>query len=159
MDGLRKLLDEATPGPWEADFGVEPGRNIPLRVYLPCINGLSAWFEIACVSSPDTQEIGYTEGALSEEQTQHNAAYIAAASPDLIIQMADRIEELEKALRPFAASFMKPQTKYMMAHEDYDAEPLDSLTAGDLNFGHLRTASRALNEETILALKSKEPKL
>ena len=71
-----------TKGPWWPDFDTEPGRDIPVRVNLPCINGLNAWFPIGAATWFDFQEIGYTDGVLNEDATVANARLIAAA-PDL----------------------------------------------------------------------------
>lgn len=50
---------------------------------LPCINGLSARFELAVVYTPDAAEEGYTDGALNDDVALANARLIAAA-PELL---------------------------------------------------------------------------
>ena len=64
---LRVLAEKATPGPWCSNES---------RVYFPNLKG---GFDLRCAPRADA-----------------NAAYIAAASPDVVVGLLDRIAELEK---------------------------------------------------------------
>jgi hypothetical protein len=69
---------------------------------VPCINGLTAWFEVAHVDDPDEAEMGYSDGAIGSADDR--AAYIAAANPQVVLALLGRVEALEAALRPFATA-------------------------------------------------------
>lgn len=56
------MNDQATKGPYRAEKShYNDSWNIQ-RQY-PCINGLSAWFQVAVVHEADEAEMGYTDGA------------------------------------------------------------------------------------------------
>jgi hypothetical protein len=92
----------------------------------------------------------------NDNDIERTARYLEGAAPGsmesdkyaaaLIRRLRDERDVARKALEPFASCFMKPQTKYMIGHKDYDSEPLDELTADGLTFGHLRAAFLALKE-------------
>jgi hypothetical protein len=65
--------------------------------------------------------------------------YTIAASPDLFLAMVARIEELEKALEPFA----KAADELIPGTPDEAGVMWDGIVAM-ANAGHLRTAARAL---------------
>jgi len=87
---LRALAEAATPGRWDHDAG-----NVVLddRYQVCCGRGT-----MECCGDP---EIAGNVHLLAET-SPHDAAYIAAANPQTVIALLDRIERLEKALRPFA---------------------------------------------------------
>lgn len=77
-----------TKGPWDADFDTEPGRDIPVRVNLPCINGVNAWFQVGSAFCFEISEIEYTDGVLHDDAVVANAHLIAAAPYlyDMLVQ-------------------------------------------------------------------------
>jgi hypothetical protein len=80
-------------------------------------------------------------GLFNPELANHDAVRgLIIECRHVLRRLRDERDEARKALEPFASCFMKPQTKYMMLHKDYDSEPLDELTADGLTFGHLRAA-------------------
>jgi hypothetical protein len=118
---VKQKAEAATPGPWVG--GITTGWNFPGQV------------------SQGTPENRIRRIAMTEEEDQRaNGAYIAAASPDLILAMAARIEELEKALEPFAraASLYRPETEDCVIADDNEA----------FDVGHLRTAALILKLES-----------
>ena len=71
MAELRRLAESATPGPWEAyDRGV----------------GWEVWFDGAPLNS-----------AFRETFPAYDAAYIAAASPDVVLSLLDRLAHMTEA--------------------------------------------------------------
>lgn len=73
----------------ERPAGADPdaGMTWPIEVELPCINGLSAWFTLGNIYSPDRAAQGYTDGALNDDLARSFAAHIvkslaAPAAPE-----------------------------------------------------------------------------
>ena len=82
-----------TPGLWRyARWDAQP--HYLVEVNLPCINGVAAWFALAHVFIPDEAEVGYTDGAHSEEAAEANARLIADA-PTLLAENRRLREALE----------------------------------------------------------------
>jgi hypothetical protein len=76
---------------------------------------------------------------VSEAEAYRMAFRFSVAEPDLFLPMAARIEELEKALEPFAKE----------GEKSYPGEKDTWRIHSEINIGHLRTAARALNKETL----------
>jgi hypothetical protein len=76
--------------------------------------------------------------------TRDWGAFQDAASPDLFLAMAARIEELEKALKPFAGAYDYYKLWHPALLEDESASCMEY---GHATIGHLRTAARALKGE------------
>ena len=86
---LRKLAEQATPGPWRHYNG-------KLRSRFPSvINEVKG--------PPDTPPIvnwgGFDTCDTPRPQLKANAAYIAAADPTTVLRLLDAIEELERELK------------------------------------------------------------
>jgi len=79
MDDLRKLAEAATPGPWKFDDDAMGCRAIK--------GGKSGSHKQAQYT-----EIAYTVGLSNDERDRANAAYIAACSPDRILNLLDVVE-------------------------------------------------------------------
>jgi hypothetical protein len=99
LDEVKKLLDGATPGPWE--------NTSPTGIHASymCINGLSALFTIARACVPDDAERGYTDDAFNPDTTKSNARFIAAARslvPAMAQEIADLLAERDAALAEVA---------------------------------------------------------
>lgn len=94
---LRKLAEAATAGPWSPMWQNSRGRD-------------HCWQTPVCVGEGARQgnvfAIVHMGGAgavnSTKETVEANAAYIAAASPDVILALLARVEALETALEPFA---------------------------------------------------------
>lgn len=82
---LRSAARGCPQGEWRAEemFGAWV-----VQQELPCINGLSAWFDMAKVTKPDESEIGYTEGAIGSAKAR--AKWIAMTSPANILRLIGR---------------------------------------------------------------------
>lgn len=85
---MKKKAEAATPGPWAYEAHGDTGEY-----------GVGVMFDeqdaIVCgQANPDQHSVA--EVVAVEVNGGANAAYIAAASPDLVLAMAARIEELEK---------------------------------------------------------------
>jgi hypothetical protein len=66
------------------DADQDAGMVWPIEVELPCINGLSCWFTIGNVYSPDAAARGYTDDALNDDLARAFADHIVrtlAAAP------------------------------------------------------------------------------
>jgi hypothetical protein len=81
---LRALAAKATPGPWT----VGPFWAIDTGIYV-------AGDYCLATTQTDSEEEGVTSTA---ERKSRDAAYIAAASPDTILALLDRVEKAEAAL-------------------------------------------------------------
>ena len=87
---LRKLAEEATPGPWRTRWygsGGYEGRE-----------GVTVVTDTGSVSCQDIAYLG--RGDLEEDTAQRsrNGKYIAAVSPSVILGLLDRVAELEAEL-------------------------------------------------------------
>lgn len=97
--GLRRGFRQAqtprgpfTPGPWQV---VETASGFAVEAHLPCINGLSAWFEIARFESDPSDQ-------MAECGIDHRAnAYLFAAARD----MFEALGAAEAALAAACAAF------------------------------------------------------
>lgn len=91
-DQLRKLAQAATPGVWEAGDAQpwQPGQG-PFDDWGASITSLSG-VEIVTGGAQDEQ--GGAVGVLTNE----NAAYIAAANPQVVLALLDQLEEMDQAL-------------------------------------------------------------
>lgn len=102
MTDLRSLAMGATPGPWRIGrLGTEKAEHVvdmgeppeaPFAVMLPghpSTGSMRGWPASAVVHSDD-------------DSSAANAAFIAAANPQAILTLLDRIAGLKEALRPFA---------------------------------------------------------
>ena len=69
-----------------------------VRAYLPCINGLSAWFSIATIYRPDEGANGYSEGAT--QALFDRAVALFAASPTPPTAQPGEVERLREADDP-----------------------------------------------------------
>jgi hypothetical protein len=99
---LRRLAGEATPGPWTADLDVYEGADGPESAgYFTagvCNNAKGSEPYLLFLSETtilnDGTNVTYEQAKATREYT--DAAYIAAVSPDVILALLDRIEELER---------------------------------------------------------------
>ena len=79
---LRRLAQEATPGPWESHVG---------HLVLAPFEGGAA--SIAEMMLP--YRIGYNDGEIVSDR-KSNAAFIAAANPAVVSELLDRLDAAEK---------------------------------------------------------------
>ena len=98
LDQLERLVDGATPTPWQVSRRDRDSWRIEKS--LPCINGLSAMFEMAVVHDPEEAESGYTDGALSPDEAEARARTIVAAVNLLrpmveALRAANKVDERE----------------------------------------------------------------
>lgn len=117
FDGLREAASKATPGPWLHD---EAGYRAPewpddmhyRRVVRGEPHPVSGWRE--CVVSTHGA-VDDTPGARAHEAT---ATYIAAASPDVVLRLIERVEAAEAAVERVQALVdgMRPG----LSHEPVD---------------------------------------
>lgn len=117
-DRLRELAQEATPGPWLHD---EAGYRAPdwpedmhyRRVVRGEPHPVSGWRE--CVVSTHGA-VDETAGARRNEVT---AAYIAAASPDVVLGLLDRLAAVEAERDRLAAAVERVEALADEWVEDY----------------------------------------
>lgn len=83
LNELYALAKEATPGPWYSD---DANHYDPEK---PDNSDVSIWSDEGFHSN------------ISFDNTLHNAQYIAAASPDVVTALIDRVRELEKTFEKF----------------------------------------------------------
>lgn len=82
LTALRRLAEEATPGPWELHVS---------GLIRRCFDDIAA--PIAEMRTPYRHGVGIVKG---EHEQWNNANLIAAANPSTILQLLDYIETLEK---------------------------------------------------------------
>lgn len=90
---LREIAEAATAGPWYAhDFG----------------RGHGGW-QIHFYTDPErkigrilARALNFPQTGADTTQAAANAAFIAAANPQAVLELLDRVEGLERALEPFA---------------------------------------------------------
>lgn len=136
---LKRLAEEATPGPWGAgpqdefgDFSVSPEGDCAVAAVIQ--NG---WREPA--------------------QTKANAAYIAAANPARVLHLIEENERLREAVKPFAA-FAEFEAAVLEQAPDARPAPDDSvfkhwddafdMKGPKLTYGDLRRARQALGGQS-----------
>lgn len=96
LDALEKLADEATPGPWITETGME-------TVWVGSSKANAA--KVARIICPVDVGPGYTTEYV--EQQTANAAFIAAANPATIKALIAELKEARRLLKPFAAAAEK----------------------------------------------------
>jgi hypothetical protein len=125
MKALKAAAESATAGPWYASRHAS-GRH----------------FEIG---SP-------TAGIAIAHSGSADAAFIALANPSAILSLIGRVEQLEGALRPFAAKYddCRPPVRDIAAglarDLDGDADEVTALVT--FNLGDFRRARAALSNPT-----------
>lgn len=100
LDELERLAIAAPTGAWRSRRDCDVGWRVETE--LPCINGLSAWFSLAMVWDHGEAETGYTDGAIGDSEDL--AAYIAAASPSVVLALVREVRELRAVLEPIVAA-------------------------------------------------------
>src|SRR5690348_7752451 len=89
MSDLRALAEKATPGPWQRFYDrYESGTW--------CIQPVAEYGGMVVI--PEDAPV------VASDVTVADAAYIAAASPDVILRLLDRIDALEKGLRTLVSA-------------------------------------------------------
>lgn len=83
---LETLAKAATPGPWQQHL-------------VDDTTVTSTTLDVCC-TFPDGGRNDDVDFAAPVEQHEANAAYIAAANPQVIISLIARVKELEEALKP-----------------------------------------------------------
>lgn len=97
MTDLRKLAETATPGPWQTLGPDSPGQWMVYDDHW-CI-ATASWYD---------PEYDYATRQKPPDPRAYidadaNAAYIAAASPDVILALLDEVERLRAALKSNAS--------------------------------------------------------
>jgi len=87
----------------------------PMQIELPCINGLSCWFTVGNIYTPDRAAQGYTDGALSDDLARDFAAHIVGtlvAPPDEALAQAVAAARAETGWRPIETAPCDPMVDY-----------------------------------------------
>lgn len=92
---LRELAEKATPGPWTALF-VFGSSDLPVSI----CRETGRTINIAGVECPDNDYICEVHSEAANPAPDFR--FIAAANPQAIIELLDRLERYEKALIEFA---------------------------------------------------------
>lgn len=108
-DELRALAEAATPGPWDASVGYGSG-----GAFGRCIAPLAAWSDDHEWYEPEGAVIGGTEAGHDAD-----AFYIAAASPDVVLALLDRVTAAEEAIRR-AVPKMEAIAVELCSYQPYD---------------------------------------
>lgn len=105
LDDLLAKATAATPGPWQRRngfdvFGEDGGVSA---------EGVEAaeddGWQIADCNAGVTYTVKYETATLSPFEVQHNAEYIAAANPDVVLALINEITTLSRALDEAIAQF------------------------------------------------------
>jgi hypothetical protein len=106
--GLRRLAEKATPGPWKS-FSEITGDD----AWNPEEQTITIGAEGVLLATYKTEYVEYPD----HEQNAANAAFIAAANPQAVLALLDRIEALEKGLyeilRVHANDSKRPKAFYI----------------------------------------------
>lgn len=115
-DELRKLAEAATPGPWWQRSALTPE---------PTEDGATELSELLCFF-PDEDHPRFWDWI-------NDGAFVAAANPKTVLELLDRIAELEGALKPFAeaAPYFEPEEQEGQVLDD-DHMIADVITCGEL---------------------------
>lgn len=87
LEALKKAAEGATPGPWEVPESIHGDPYITERG-VGILRG-------GCVAVADTRD----------DYGRSNAAYIAAASPDVVLALVERVERAEGAVAALREAF------------------------------------------------------
>ncbi len=150
LEGLRALLEKATPGPWR-DRKIRYG-GYSIDSELMCMNGLRAWFSIGNVYARDDAEKLMSEGAMGD--AKDDVALIVAAVNalpallDAIQAAAEREKGLETEIEGLRAA-LGPFAKFADRFGDTARDDSWNLTRnpsgrGDLTMGDVRQARSVL---------------
>jgi Ead/Ea22-like protein len=100
---LRRLAEAATPGPWQVINGHYPGFRE--------IEGPS--FQVSIVMS--ATNLTFSDGT----QRETDAGFIAAANPQTILELLDKIDQLQADCEKFKNQTFKAQAEYRTLSEAY----------------------------------------
>lgn len=136
---LKALAEAATPGPWRYrpdkydDWGYVRG---------PSDDEIDIGWTIAVVSAGRHVSVAEKDEHRRTETDPYgdNAQFIAAANPTAVLALIDRVEELERALKPFADEASEWETFHETEHL---VEKFENVVS-ELTVGHLRAARKAL---------------
>ena len=98
LSALERLARAATPGPWHQDLIHESMRGAPDYAHIKC--------------SQDSKPIAYVD------RSEHDSTYIAAMSPDVALQLIDRVRKAEAVLQ-IAKDAWWPRHVDDAAHDAY----------------------------------------
>lgn len=93
LSRLRGLAEAATPGPWHRGAGENGDPQDPMKVW-PDERGVGGLIARTGYQAP-------WDGWF--QQPAADAAFIAAANPEVVISLINQVEALRAALAPFAA--------------------------------------------------------
>jgi hypothetical protein len=122
---LRELADKATPGPWKVSSNLAKlAGDFFLQIIGP------RWI---CMIMDDC------------EKSEEDAAFIAAANPQTIIALCERVEKLEAVLKPFA-EYCNGRTSDLFP-DDQNITLGSPMARKQLTIGDCRLARAALKGE------------
>ncbi len=105
LEDLLAKAAAATPGPWQQCSGVDVlGEKGGFSAKGVQASKNDAW-QIAVCSAGLTYISDYETATLSPSEHRHNAAYIAAANPDVVLALINEITTLSRALDEAIAQF------------------------------------------------------
>lgn len=143
---LRELASKATPGPWSAHDGI--GTTVELHTghegrKCACGQIWSKPHDCIVAAAIGARDETYTLGeGVSDEQLARNAAFIAAANPQTMLALLDRIERLEAFVGKVREA---SKSKYVWGGAGYDENFENAMDAVDQALADL---DRANNKET-----------
>lgn len=104
---LKRLAEAATAGPWKTNTAGSAKRGEPYKIT-----------EIY-VYAPDTQDdtaiCADVIDPVTQEPSEVNAAYIAAASPDVTLQMIAEIDRLRLHIKHIGNDALRTQNQALLA--------------------------------------------
>jgi len=95
MSELKRLAEAATPGPWVVNSAGSAKRGEPFKV--------TEFYVYAPKVQDDTAICADVIDPVTQEPSEANAAYIAAASPDAILNLLAERDRLREALEDLMA--------------------------------------------------------
>jgi hypothetical protein len=136
---LKELAEKATPGPWRVIID-DDGKPLSGRP------SVQAPDELDCaIVGWDGFIKEHWRSARGDKEIHANASFIAAANPQTIIALCERVEKLEAALKPFA-EYCNGRTSDLFS-DDQNITLGSSLARKQLTIGDCRFARSILKGE------------